>query len=82
MPKVFLVPEARPRDTNIPRVLVLLLNESPKMLIPKVKPRNTNNISYYYFYSANMHNHLLMYYSDMIALDSQSHKCSYTLAGK
>ena len=60
IPKVYLVPEAKPRDTNIPRVLLLLVNDSPNLLVPKAKPRNTNNISYYYFYSANVPNHLLM----------------------
>ena len=58
--KVYLVPEAKPRDTNIPRVILLLVNDSPNLLVPKAKPRNTYNISYYYFYSANMPNHLLM----------------------
>ena len=60
IPKVYLVPEAKPRDTNIPRVLLLLVNDSPNLLVPKEKPRNTNNISYNYFYSANMPNHLLI----------------------
>ena len=60
IPKVCLVPEAKPRDTNVPRVLLLLVNDSPILLVPKAKPRNTNNISYYYFYSENMPNHLLM----------------------
>ena len=50
-------------DTNILRVLLLLVNDSPNLLMPKAKPRNTNNISYYYFYSANMPNHLLIYFS-------------------
>ena len=59
IPKVYLVPEAKPRDINIPRVLLLLVNNSPNLLIPKAKPRNTNNICYYYFYSANVPNHLL-----------------------
>ena len=60
IPKVSLVPEAKPRDTNVPRVLLLLVNDSPILLVPKAKPRNTNNISYYYFYSENVPNHLLM----------------------
>ena len=54
------MPEAKPRDTNVPRVLLLLVNDSPNVLVPKAKPRNTNNISYYYYYSANVPNHLLM----------------------
>ena len=54
------MPEAKPRDTNIPRVLFLLVNDSPNLLLPKTKPRNTNNISYYYFYSANVPSHLLI----------------------
>ena len=60
IPKVYLVPEAMPRDTNIPRVLLLLVNDSPTLLVPKAKPRNTNNISQYYFYSENVPNHSLM----------------------
>ena len=60
IPKVYLVPKAKPRDTNVPRVLLLLVNDSPILLIPKAKPRNTNNISYYYFYSENVPNHLLL----------------------
>ena len=55
------MPEANPRDTNVPRVLLLLVNDSPDLLVPKAKSRNTNNISSYYFYSANMPNHLLMW---------------------
>ena len=58
------MPEAKPRDTNIPRVLLLLVNDSPNLLVPKAMLRNTNNISYYYFYSANVPNHLLISYSD------------------
>ena len=60
IPNVYLVPEAKPMDTNVPRVLLLLVNNSPNLLVPKAKPRNTNNIFYYYFYSANMPYHLLM----------------------
>ena len=60
IPKVYLVPEAKPRDTNIARVLLLLVNDSLNLLVPKAKPRNTNTISYYYFYSANVAYHLLM----------------------
>ena len=44
MPKVNLVPEAKPRDTNLSRVLLLLVNDSPNLLVPKAKPRNINNI--------------------------------------
>ena len=60
IPKVYLVPEAKPRDTNIPRVLILLVNDTQIMLVPKVKTRDTNSISYYYFYSSNVPNHLLI----------------------
>ena len=60
IPKVYIVPEAKPRDTNVPRELLLLVNDSPNLLVLKAKPRNTKNISYYYFYSANVPNHLLM----------------------
>ena len=61
IPKVYLVPEAKPRDTNIPRVLLLLVNDPLNLLVPKAKPRNTNNITYYYFYSVNVPNHLLIF---------------------
>ena len=61
IPKVYIVPEAKQRDNNIPRVLLLLVNDSPNLLVPKAKPRNTKNISYYYYYSTNMPNHLLMF---------------------
>ena len=44
IPKVYLVPETKPRDTNVPRVLLLLVNDSPNLLVPKAKPRNTNNM--------------------------------------
>ena len=60
IPKVYLVPEAKPRDTNVPRVLLLLVNDSPNLLVLKAKLSDTNNISYYYFYIANVPNHLLM----------------------
>lgn len=54
------MPEAKPRDTNIPRVLLLLVNDSFNLLVLKAKPRNANDISYYYLYSVNLPNHLLM----------------------
>ena len=62
------MPEAKPRDTNIPRVLLLLVNDSPNLLVPKAKPRDNKNISYYYFYSANVLNHLIMkcYYRSFV----------------
>ena len=58
IPKVYLVPEAKLRDTDIPRVLLLLVNDSPSLLVPKAKRRDTNSIFYYYFYSVNEPNHL------------------------
>jgi len=61
IPKVSLVPEAKPRDTNVPRVLFLLVNDSPNLLVLMAKPKNTNNSSYNYLYSKNVPNHLLMY---------------------
>ena len=54
------MPEAKPRDANVTRVLLLLVNDSPNLLVPKAKLRNNNYNSYYYLYSANMPNHLLM----------------------
>ena len=56
------MPEAKPRDTNVPRVLLLLVNDSPNLLVPKAKPRNTNNIYYHYLFSTNVPNYLLMSY--------------------
>ena len=47
------------RDSNIPMVLILLVNDSPNLLVSNAKLRDINNISYY-FYSANVPNHLLM----------------------
>ena len=60
IPKVYLVPEAKPKDTNIARVLLLLVNDTPIMLVPKAKSRDTNSISYKYSYSAKIPNHLLI----------------------
>jgi len=60
IPKGSESPEAKPRDSNIPRVLLLLVNDPPNLLVPKAKPRETNNIFYNYFYSANVPNHLLI----------------------
>ena len=60
IPKVCLVPEAKPRDTNIPRILLLLVNDTRIMLVHKAKPGDTKSIFYYYFYSANVPNHLLI----------------------
>ena len=45
----------------IPKVYLVPVNDSPNLKVPKVKPKNTNNISYYCFYSENVPNHLLMY---------------------
>ena len=39
--KVYLVSEAKPRDTNIPRVLLPLVNDPPSLLVPKAKPRDS-----------------------------------------
>ena len=60
IPKGSESPKAKPRDSNIPRVLLLLVNDPPNLFVPKAKPRDTNSISYYYFYSANVLNHLLI----------------------
>ena len=40
--------------------LMLLANDPPSMLVPKAKPRDNNSIFYYYFYSVNLPNHLLI----------------------
>ena len=40
--------------------LMLLANDPPSMLVPKTKPRDTNSIFYYYLYSVNVLNHLLI----------------------
>ena len=42
-------------------VLFILANDKSIQLVPKEKQRDTNSISYYYLYSANVPNHLLMY---------------------
>ena len=60
IPKGIESPEAKPRDSNIPRVLLLLVNDPPNLLVSKTKKRDPNNISYY-FYSANVPNHFLMF---------------------
>ena len=39
---------------------MLLANDPPSMLVPKAKPRDNNSIFYYYFYSVNLPNNLLM----------------------
>ena len=57
------MPYAKPRDTNMPRLLLLLANDPPNLLVPKAKLRDTNSISYY-LYSANVPNHLLMINND------------------
>ena len=51
---VYLVPEAQPRDTNMPWVLFLLVNSKLILLVPKAEPRDAKNISYNYLYSANV----------------------------
>ena len=40
---------------------MLLVNDPPSMLVPKTKQRDTNSIFYYYLYSVNVPNHLLIY---------------------
>ena len=42
-------------------VLLLLVNDFPNSLVPKAKSRDTNSIFYYYLYSVNVPNHLLIY---------------------
>ena len=46
------MPEAKPRDTNMPRVLSLLDNDKSTLLVPEAKPRDTNNMLFYNFYVA------------------------------
>ena len=46
------MPEAKPRDTNMPRVLSLLDNDESTLLVPEAKPRDTNNMLFYHFYVA------------------------------
>ena len=52
--------EEKQRDYNIPRVLLILVNDTWILLVPKAKPRDTKSISYYYFYPAKILNHLLI----------------------
>ena len=54
------MPEAKPRDTNMPRVLSLLDNDKSTLLVPEAKPRDTNNIFFYYFYVAYVLDHYLI----------------------
>ena len=42
-------PEAKPRYSNVPRVLFLLVNVARILLMAKAKLRDTNSISSYYF---------------------------------
>ena len=49
-------PEAKLRDSNIPRILFLLGSNHSNLLVPKAKLQDTNSISYYYFYSTNVPN--------------------------
>ena len=44
IPKVYLMPEAKPRDTNVPMVLLLLVTDSPNLLVTKTKLKNSNNL--------------------------------------
>ena len=46
------MPEAKPRDTNMPRVLSLLDNDKSTLLVPEAKPRDTNNMLFYHFFVA------------------------------
>ena len=48
--------------------LMLLVNDPPSMLVPKAKPRDTNSIFYYYLYSVNVPNHLLMFNTHHISV--------------
>ena len=41
-------------------IITTLVNDPPNLLVPKAKPKDTNSISYYYFKSTNVPNHLLM----------------------
>ena len=72
------MPEAKPRDTNVPRVLLQLVNDSSNLLVPKAKLRNTNNISYYYLYSSNLPIHLLMDDSKVEILNQEIYLVSYS----
>ena len=62
------MPEAKPRDTKIPKVLLLLVNDTRIMLVPKAILRDTNSIFYYYIYSANIPNHLLLFIGMLVSL--------------
>ena len=42
IPKGSESPEAKSRDSNIPRVLFLLVNDTRILLVPEAKPRDTN----------------------------------------
>ena len=53
-------PEAKPRYSNVPRVLFLLVNVARILLMAKAKLRDNNSISSYYLYSSKITNKLLM----------------------
>ena len=44
------MPEAKPRDTNMPRVLSLLDNDESTLLVPEAKPRDINNLLFEIIY--------------------------------
>ena len=43
------MPEVKPKDTNMPRVLSLLDNDRSTLLVPEAKPRDTNNMLFLLF---------------------------------
>ena len=51
--KVHLVPEAKPRDTNMPSGIISISQFKIDIVSTLAKPRDANNISYY-FYSSNV----------------------------
>ena len=53
-------PETKPRYSNVPRVLFLLVNVARILLMAKAKLRDNNSISSYYLYSSKITNNLLM----------------------
>ena len=57
---ILLVPEAKPRDTNMPKVSSLIDNDRSTLLVSVAKPRDSNNMLLkYYFYVAYVLHHYL-----------------------
>ena len=41
------MPEVKPTDTNMPKILSLIDNDKSILLVPEAKPRDTNNMFFF-----------------------------------